>query len=177
MTQEGTPAQSSGGHYAFQAGLGSTESRRVQGTISSAGDTSDGSRETTKSTRVRLAEMQAELVATKELLKLSNMAKAPIAEPSDTASDYIQYPRLQSRTASLISAGSVPKASTPPRPQPDAETPIRHVISTPRRARSASRTPPGNAKNQVHSDRRRSRSNPPEGLIMPPRNDRRRVKI
>lgn len=63
MTQEGTPAQSSGGFNVFYAGLGSTQSRPVQETISSVDNTSDGSRATTKSTRERMAEMQAELVS------------------------------------------------------------------------------------------------------------------
>ena len=156
MTQTGTPAQSSGGYNAFYAGLGSTESRPVQETLSSVGDTSDDSCMTTKSTRERLAETQAELVATRALLKMSNMATA--MEPSGDASD-MAYHRFQSRTASLISADTVPKASTPPKPQPEGETshfgsPSKHVISTPRRARSNSRTPPGEDKVRMHGDRR-----------------------
>ena len=87
MSQTETPAQSSGGYNAFWAGLGSTESRPVQETLSSIGETSDDSRVTTKSTRDRLAETQAELAATRALLKMSNMAKALEAEPSDDASD------------------------------------------------------------------------------------------
>ena len=87
MTQTGTPAQSSGGYDASYAGLVSTESRPAQETLSSVGDTSDDSRATTKSTREKMAEIQAELVATRALLRVSNMAKAMEAEPSDAASD------------------------------------------------------------------------------------------